>query len=175
MEGVCFLTEGESVADVGAADRWLIDSRQFAERGDVIDAKLGEAALPRLGDEVVDSFDPVNVVVRGVRSPRGKLGLKVALEGLVMLECQRCLQPVSFALASRASFELIDSQKALDVDDQDEWEPVMHSERLDLLPLLEDELLLALPFAPMHDACMPVAPAEAGTRLSPFAALEKLK
>lgn len=175
MEGVCFLTEGESVADVEAADRWLIDSRQFAERGGVINAKLDEAALPRLGDEVVDSFDPVNVVVTGVRSPRGKLGLKVALEGLIMLECQRCLQPVSFALASRASFELVDSPKALDADDEDEWEPVMHSERLDLLPLLEDELLLALPFAPMHDSCMPVAPAQAGARLSPFAALEQLK
>jgi uncharacterized protein len=46
---------------------------------------------------------------------------------------------------------------------------------LDLTPLQEEEILLALPIAPRHDRCEPPAAATASKEASPFAQLARLK
>jgi uncharacterized protein len=46
---------------------------------------------------------------------------------------------------------------------------------LDLTPLLEEEILLALPIAPRHERCEPPAAAAASKEASPFAQLARLK
>ena len=94
---------------------------------------------------------------------------------MVKLQCQRCMSPVQVGLAPRAWVELVDSDAALDADDDDKWDALRNSERFDLLHLLEDELLLALPYAPMHDKCEPAASTTAGEKIMPFAALARLK
>lgn len=154
---------------------WVIDSRRFVERRDSIDASLTAELLERLDDEVVEDFAPIAAHVEIARSPRGLSGLQVRLDGVVSVECQRCMSPVEVRLAPRVRFEFVESEAALDADDDDRWDPVLHSERLDLLHLLEDELLLALPFAPMHEACRAPADNASGEKVLPFALLASLK
>ena len=157
------------------AEDWVLDSRQFVARHDAIDAMLAPALLERLAEEVVAAFAPVEVHVETARSPRGLPGMRVRLDGTVQVQCQRCMTPVAVRLAPRVRFELVDTESALDADDDDQWDAVLHSERFDMLHLLEDELLLALPFAPMHAACEPPADSEAGEKVMPFAALAGFK
>ena len=157
-----------------AGGAWVIDTRQFAERRGVIEAEVEEASLPRLAHESLEPLSPVKVRVEGVKSPRGKPGLRLRAECSIQLECQRCMQPVALNLTPSAAFELVDGEDQLNTDD-DEWDVLVHSEHLDLLAILEDELLLALPYAPMHDACSPTQVGERMARASPFAALAQLK
>ena len=73
---------------------------------------------------------------------------------------------------------------AMAEDDASEEDLLVMAPQFDLLALLEDELLMALPLVPMHDEC-PVLPAfKAGVieapeivpdRPHPFAALAQLK
>ncbi len=157
------------------AEDWVLDSRQFVVRHEVIDAVLPATLLERLAEEVAAAFPPVEVHVETVRSPRGLPGMRVRLDGAVQVQCQRCMLPVSVRLAPRVRFELVETESALDTDDDDQWDAVLHSERFDMLHLLEDELLLALPFAPMHAACEPPANSEVGEKVLPFAALASFK
>lgn len=157
------------------AEDWVIDSRRFVERRYGIDAMLAPELLGRLDDEVVEDFAPIAVHIEVARSPRGLSGLRVRLDGVVSVECQRCMNPVLVKLAPRVRFELVDTEAALDVDDDDRWDVVLHAERFDLLHLLEDELLLALPFAPMHETCAAPADSAVGERIMPFALLAGLK
>ena len=165
----------EDRALMSQAEDWVIDSRRFVERRGSIEATLTLELLERLDDEVVEDFAPIAVHVEVARSPRGLSGLRVRLDGVVSVECQRCMNPVEVRLAPRVRFELVDAEAALDADDDDRWDAVLHSERFDLLHLLEDELLLALPFAPMHEACAAPARSSAGEKAMPFALLAGLK
>ena len=92
-----------------------------------------------------------------------------------MLTCQRCMQPVEVGIRRKARFELVDSSSALDADDDDEWDRLLHSDRFDLIHLVEDEMLLALPYSPRHEQCEAVQRANAGEKVSPFAGLAALK
>jgi uncharacterized protein len=172
----------DAVANAGAVKRedWVVDAFRFAEGASVLSGRLDCAALPRLADECLEDFQPFEARVAGVHSPRGKPGLEVWLRGSVRVECQRCLNPLDLVLAPHAGFELAGSEaqaeaQSVGLDEDEVWDAVVGTERFDLGQLCEDELLLAVPFAPMHDVCTPAAPAEAGEKVSPFAALARLK
>lgn len=162
-------------AEPALREGWTVDTRRFCERKERLEAAFGPAELPRLGAESVQSFAPITVAVDAVDSPRGLRGLRVKLDGEVTLTCQRCLQPVVVELRHEALFELVDSSAALDADDDEEWDRLLHSDRCDLVHVVEDEMLLALPYSPRHERCVPVERMESGEKASPFARLAVLK
>ena len=156
-------------------DSWQIDTGRFAELGERIDRQLTVRELPRLRKECSAAFAPIEVSVLGVRTSLGKPGIRVSMQASVKVPCQRCLKPVALELAPVCAFEWVASEAEQAVRDaDDEWDAVIAAEQVDLLPLLEDELLLAVPFAPTHPACKSVV-AEAGEKVSPFAVLAGLK
>lgn len=158
------------------SDAWLIDTRRVAERGERFERQLTAAELPRLRKECTSRFEPVAVSVQGVFTPYGKPGVRVTMQAALRVPCQRCLKPLPVTLAPVCAFEWVTAEAELNLrDEDDEWDAVLAGEQFDLLPLLEDELLLALPFAPAHTGCKPGAAFEAGEKISPFAALAGLK
>ena len=190
--GVCFflprkwpgwrdhLDSFDAVANVGAVKRedWTVDAFRFAESGTILEGRLDAADLPRLAELSNGELQAFEARIAGVRSPRGKLGLEVWLRGPISVTCQRCLKPMELLLEPHAGFELERSEAQADasgLDEDDVWDAVVGGERFDLQQLCEDELLLAVPYAPMHDVCDAAGPAEAGERVSPFAALARLK
>jgi uncharacterized protein len=169
-----------AVANAGAVNRagWTIDAFHFAESGGVLEGRLESAELPRLAELAVSPLQPFEARVAGLRSPRGKAGLELWLRGRITVTCQRCLQALDLALEPHAGFELERSEAQADaagLDDDEVWDAVVGSERFDLIQLCEDELLLAVPYAPMHEVCEPAGATAAGDRVSPFAALAQLK
>lgn len=64
-----------------------------------------------------------------------------------------------YPVDSTSRLQVVESEAELDQADDpdaapDEWiEPVLASTHLDVLALVEDELILALPYVPMHDSC----------------------
>lgn len=171
-----------SVANAGADKRaeWTIDAFRFAESREALEGVLDQADLPRLAQSSETELQPFEARVAGVVSPRGKPSLEVWLRGRITVSCQRCLKPLELALQPHAGFELERSEaqaeaSSLALDEDEFWDVVVGAERFDLRQLCEDELLLAVPYAPMHDKCEAAGPTAAGERVSPFAALAQLK
>ncbi|MBS0315580.1 MAG: DUF177 domain-containing protein [Proteobacteria bacterium] len=111
--------------------------------------------------------------------------LHLEADAVVPLTCQRCLGRVDVPLAVDRVFRFVaDEDTAAAEDEISEEDVLVQSHGFDLRALVEDELLLALPLVPMHEACpTPVKlsardaafdEAEAADP-GPFAALERLK
>jgi uncharacterized protein len=103
----------------------------------------------------------------------------------VPLTCQRCMGTVATPLEVDQWYRFVASEEvAMAEDDASEEDLLVMSPQFDLLAVLEDELLMALPLVPMHDEC-PEAPVlrageddlavEASEKPNPFALLAQLK
>jgi uncharacterized protein len=72
--------------------------------------------------------------------------------------CQRCLSEVGTELDVNRSYRFVaDEATAEAQDDASEEDVLAISREFNLLELIEDELLMALPLVPMHDVC-PIPP-----------------
>jgi uncharacterized protein len=118
----------------------------------------------------------------GLHAGDRQVWLHLAARTALPLECQRCLEPVEMKIETERSFLFVhgeDTAAQLDADTEDDVLALTRA--LDLRELIEDELLLALPLVPRHDACPKPLPvrdneAEAGDALPhPFSALATLK
>ena len=123
--------------------------------------------------------------VRGSVDAHGRMFLAVSVQASPLLVCQRCLAPVEVSVNSNNTLQLVESADLPedDLDDPEAPECIQGSKRFDLAGLVEDELILALPYVPRHDVCPALpdallqAPEAVETREkpSPFAALEALR
>jgi len=100
----------------------------------------------------------------------------------VILQCQRCLQPLVEAVEVDRHFRFVaDEDVAAKLDDEIEDEVLALPRTLDLRELVEDEMLLALPLVPRHDLCPQPLPTQFGdveeveSKANPFAALAQLR
>ncbi|MEZ5741709.1 MAG: DUF177 domain-containing protein, partial [Burkholderiaceae bacterium] len=86
-------------------------------------------------------------------------GLTLSVSARLPLSCVRCLSPVQVPIEFERAFRLVadESQAAL-LDEQAEDHDVLAVGRhFDLLALVEDELIMALPLMPRHAQCPPAA------------------
>jgi len=108
----------------------------------------------------------------------GRSVVEGELNGHVMAACQRCLRDLDIDVAVAFRFVVIgDESQAAGIDAGDDY-IVADDDRLNILKLVEDELLLALPMVPVHgdDVCAPLHSDQsvpAGD--NPFAQLAALK
>lgn len=161
----------------------FVDTFGLARAGESRSGECAVAELTRFCQDLPAQGGKVQWQVRGEYNAAGQAFLSVRAQAVVTLECQRCLSLFERPLQVSNSLELVRSNTALDGDDApDAVERIVGSSRFDLLALVEDELILVLPYVPRHDVCPPTAgqapqeePAEDAKRPSPFAVLGKLK
>ncbi|MDB5743224.1 MAG: hypothetical protein JWR68_1539 [Polaromonas sp.] len=76
----------------------------------------------------------------------------------VPLTCQRCMGTVATVLEVDQWYRFVATEDiAMAEDDESEEDLLVMEPHFDLVAVLEDELLMALPLVPMHEEC-PVAP-----------------
>ena len=94
-----------------------------------------------------------------LRSPRGathEVWLHLAARGSLCMQCQRCLQGVEVAVGVERSFLFVHGEsQAADRDANSDDDVLPLTRALDLVALVEDELLLALPLVPRHEPACP--------------------
>jgi uncharacterized protein len=155
----------------------VIDSLAFAQDGRVIEGAAPLAHLPRLADGLLEQRGSLGVRLRGWQDEEGKSWLHLVVQGNVVVQCQRCLEGVDLPLDIDGVLQLIAPGEAWPDDEliDDKADAIAADQALDVLSLIEDEVLLALPIAPLHGECeLPLA-AGNGFGLSSFAALAALK
>ena len=99
--------------------------------------------------------------------------------------CQRCLGPVNVPVRVAREFRFVATEEQAEAEDEEADEDVLVLTRdFDLLELLEDELLMALPVVPKHDVCPQPVKLQAvdadfvepeDKKPNPFAVLQQLR
>jgi uncharacterized protein len=154
----------------------VIDGFEFASAGATQQGKMAVAEFSRLRDQLASDAGEVAYEVRGLRDERGRPSLLVSVRGTLQLRCQRCLEAMPFEVEEQDLLVLAATQAEIDADPADAQAPdrVLAGKKMAVRDLVEDELVLALPYAPRHEGCSPRAAGEGQEESSPFAALRGL-
>ena len=126
-----------------------------------------------------------NSELRAGSGTEADIWLHLQATATLPLTCQRCMGSVDTSIAVDQWYRFVGTEEiAMAEDDQSEEDLLVMVPQFDLLAVLEDELLMALPLVPMHDHC-PVAPALGAGDIelanattekpNPFAVLVQLK
>ena len=128
------------------------DGFGVAAKHAVIAGHVDATALPRVADLLAEECGTADIDYRitGSADTAGRPALEVSVAGAVTLTCQRCLQPFRWPVEQTTLLLLArDERELARIDDEDhEHEAVLADAPLDAVALVEDELLLTLPFAP---------------------------
>ena len=147
--------------------------------------------LDRLAVEAQGSIDStvVQYTARGMTRADGTTGeqawLSLIAEVALPLICQRCLGPVDVPVQVEREFRFVATEEIAEAQDEESEEDVLVLSRdFNMMELIEDELLMALPVVPKHTVCPgavklqvadPDFTEELAEKPNPFAVLEQLK
>ena len=92
-----------------------------------------------------------------MRDERGRPALRLQVRGTLQLRCQRCLEPLPFEVDADELLVLAATLAEIHAEpaDADAPDRVVAGKEMPVRELIEDELILALPYAPRHEDCAP--------------------
>lgn len=164
-----------------------IDPLRLARHGQSLSGVLPVAHLRRIAPMLADVDDQIDFELQFSQDGQGVPCVEGRVRGELSMICQRCLQTVSIEVNASVNLGIAASEEQAERLPED-YEPLLvGDEPLVLKELLEDEVILALPVAPMHPegACASTLVADgvsmeqdepvAEARANPFSVLEKLK
>jgi uncharacterized protein len=142
------------------------DPRRLCSLGKVYEGALPLGQMPRLAPLLTSTEGDAAFVLAFDRDAEGRHIVTVRVEAEVALQCQRCLGSMRTKVAQDAQLAVVsgpDEAERL----PEELDPLLAEEgEVRLRDLVEDELLLALPVAPVH------APSDCGVSLEQINAAE---
>lgn len=172
----------------------VIDAFAFCQNHEQRDVKSKLADFPRLLSECAnDSGADLSWSLEGGIEKLGHPKMILTVSAKMNLICQRCLTPFEIDVDSRSELILAKNEAHADeiesMLDDDEVDVVVGSKVFNLLELIEDELLLAIPQSPKHVVCpdvlltssvksaaaIDVSADSVSSKVSPFAVLKKLQ
>ena len=155
----------------------VFDGLEFARLGRQLEGRVPARRFERLSDQLVDGSGEIGWLLRGEQDRDGNSFLELQLTGSLLLRCQRCLEGVEVSLAVASRLLLVPPGQAWPDEElaEDGFDAVAAAKDMALAAMIEDEVLLALPIAPRHQACDVPASEHEEKELSPFAVLAKLK
>ena len=155
----------------------VINGFEFATAGATQEGTLPISSFPRLQDMLVSNAGEVAYALHGVRDERGRPSLRLSVRGTLQLRCQRCLGPLAHHVQTQALLVLASSQAEIDAEpaSADAPDRVVAGKEMAVRDLVEDELILDLPYAPRHESCAARVESNAAAGVSsPFAGLRGL-
>lgn len=160
-----------------------IDPFKYADQAKVLEGHLSIHLMPRLTEMLVDSKGVVQAKLDFCRDAQNLRILNGELSTSLLLMCQRCLQPVETPIQSRFSLGIVlNDEQAQNLPRV--YEPLLvESDRLVVLDVIEEELILSLPMFAYHDNCVVEAGPQSGSqdsagepeKVNPFSVLSELK
>lgn len=126
-----------------------VDPRRFCRDSQSWETQSDVSVFPRLAHEFTQGA--LFCRVSGRADQRGGLSLQLTISGEVELTCQRCLGGMRHAVQIERIVHLARNETELErLDALPGSDAILVGETLNLVDLVEDEVLLGLPLAPMH-------------------------
>lgn len=159
----------------------VINNTQFAGQKQVLLGDLDAMDFKRLRDQLVvvpGQKNQVQYRLSGWVDVQNRAFLKLELKADLQMTCQRCLAAMPLHLDLNFNYQIThQSEQELLASEQmeDELDFIEADIIMDVGFLMEDELMMALPIAPVHaEACVALE-MTSGEKANPFAVLQKLK
>ena len=135
------------------------DPYQLVSNGASLNGKLAIKQFERLSDLLETADGSVAVALKFHQIKNWRNCVSGHCEAQVKLICQRCLGECEYSISSQIRLGFVEKESSIKQLPSD-IEPFMLSDEkvVYLIDLLEDELLLQIPLAPMHkdrDNCNP--------------------
>jgi len=126
-----------------------VDPWRFCKDAQSWEVQSDVDAFPRLAHEFTQGALFCRVV--GRVDQRGSLSLRLTVSGEASLTCQRCLGEMPYGVEVERTLYLARNEAEMErLDALPDSDAIQPGETLSLVELVEDEVLLSLPFAPMH-------------------------
>ncbi|MGB5324103.1 MAG: YceD family protein, partial [Pseudomonadales bacterium] len=126
--------------------------RKAITAGSCLSGRLELASLARVAGAVLGAEQPFGVELVFAETDGGKWTVHARVDGLVQLECQRCLQPVTVPLSADSLLTIVAHDAEARARLRDVEPLLLQGDELDVFGLVEDEILLALPIVALHDS-----------------------
>jgi uncharacterized protein len=162
----------------------FVDSRRAAEQGRCLEGTLPLNAMPRVQGMLALPEGEALFRLEFFLDAKHRACVRGQVQASVPLTCQRCLKPVAVEVGSKILLAVVagrDEAERL----PDAYDPLLTEDgRISPADLVEDEIILALPYVPKHGpghACAEAQPGNApatadDTRKdNPFQVLAQLK
>jgi uncharacterized protein len=138
-----------------------LDVHRFARDQGVLESPLDLAHLQRVRDELRAHADTSAIghfrADGSVVAQRGgafETWLQLSIEAQLPMQCQRCLGELTQALHIERRFRFVTTEaQAEKLDQEIDDDVLVASKTFDLWALIEDEMLMAMPFAVKHEVC----------------------
>ncbi len=128
-----------------------IEPYRLAANAERLEGLVSLADLTRFGEEAGEQQGECDVRLDFGIDAQGRRFIEGWLKSDARLACRRCLEPMPVNLESHFLLGMVTSD-ALAAELPSAYEPVLvENEQLDLLPVIEDELILSLPQVVYHD------------------------
>ncbi|MDR2881355.1 MAG: YceD family protein [Azoarcus sp.] len=168
----------QDIARTGAGR--ITDVFKFAAGGGMQEGEVPTVRLGRLADQLAVNESVICWRLFGSLDAEGNPRLDLVVSGQLMLRCQRCLGGLDWDLVIEVTLLPVRAGQDLPEDELENDEAdvieIDGDGGLDVLSLVEDEIILALPIAPRHADCgMPEVAGTGVRRESPFAKLAGLQ
>jgi len=159
------------------SDELLIHPERLSERPQVYEGTVGLDALPGLEDSVANDDMELRYTVTARLDGHQRKVVSCIIEGFVFLTCQTTLEAFRHKISVRDQLVLVDSEALLPpIEEESDAEDYMVADGpIDVLDLVEEEVLLALPMVPRKPGLPEADKPAAQKPESPFAALAGLK
>jgi len=154
----------------------LINNLEIAKKQETLTGDITAEDCERLIDSVnIEALSALKIryKISGSASTFHLPSLHININASLPLVCQRCLEAVlqDFSL----SFDyVINETEPEDFEDGEDVDWLEASREMNVVELIEDELLIAIPVAPMHESICKPLKLESGEKHNPFAALKGL-
>jgi uncharacterized protein len=157
-----------------------IDLAQLSAKPLVLEGSVAPGDLPRLAESLANGEGELRYKVSARQDPQQGAVVSCIIEGFVFLTCQSSLDTFSHPVSIDDRLVLVDDESRLPpMEEQSDTEDyLVVDEPLDVLELVEDAVILALPMMPRkpglewNDDEAQEPPVD---RPSPFAKLSSLK
>ena len=166
----------------------FIDNLAFAKKNERLVGSLSLADCARLNELLQHSAETpqsnkspagaISYELEGKTDAAGQALLHLSLTANLTTTCQRCLgeMPLNIELSFNYLIgEVSDTDlAAAEIDNNDDIDVQAVSQTMDIIALVEDEIIMAMPIAPIHiDDCGKIITVS-GEKPNPFAVLKGL-
>lgn len=128
-----------------------IDPIRLARRGEALEGQVRVVDLPRLRDIVKGDTGQVHYSLQFSLDESGVALIEGDISSRVILECQRCGQPIEYALAAHTRLKVVTTEADALWAEEGFEAFITEGQPILLSALLEEELLLALPMVARHE------------------------